>query len=134
MKNNEVYTVYKVVATINGVYTSSDVRGDAMLTYPLEKTVRSETPIFVFTSLIRARRYSSESPILMGTSTTAPIPIERITSRLLAPYFHLMAEEAREFWRYVATHDKPPSHMGMLITTTDQSYVVYDFTPLKEVR
>src|ERR1051326_3913078 len=112
MKNSKVYTVYKVVATINGVYTSSDVRDEAMLIYTPGETIQSKTPIFVFTSFIRARRYSSESPILIGTSTTSPIPIERITSRLLAPYFRLTTEDVLQFWQYVATYDKAPSYMG----------------------
>jgi hypothetical protein len=134
MKNNNstLYTVYKVVTDIDGKYVSSDVRGDAMFTYTIGEQTKSKTPIFVFDKVKRARQYSVRSPILVGTSTTKPTPTEKLTSKLLAPYeFDLTKETVKEFWHYIARDGMPPKHLRRLITIADESYIVYDFTPLE---
>jgi hypothetical protein len=111
------------------VFRSSNMVGEAALTYQIGKETRSDTPIFTFTKWGDALAYAGDfSPVLVGESNTAPYFLRDRVDRVLSVVCRsdLTRDEINTFWSIGSIPVKNPcipSHFPLRTT------VVYDFTP-----
>lgn len=130
------YPVYKVVSDIRAKNTFlSYCDGElCTLTYHLNTTTKSATPIFVFRDYAAAYTYAvghhAPLAILAGITTTLPRPYER---ELILSWTHFAEISIPAFWRdekYMPIDAFRQKYRNVATYSPDGTYLVYDFTPL----
>lgn len=132
--------VYKVVTRTNDprVFLSSDVRPPIALSYVMQETTKSETPIFVFRELMRAVSYwavgggtfagtdeeSWAGDIIVGETSDHPFQIKDVAEIIPYPTFLTSQEQVKAFWR-----EPEKLSWKQAMCSVYNSYGVYHFTP-----
>lgn len=134
-----MYDVYKIATKTkkSNIFRSFVVQNDEYaLTYQLGHQITSESPIFVyykdFNTALTYVATDSDAVVLAGTTTQQPVQLKLPFG--LNIYSTLPKEIVRAFWRdekTLSTDELKRIYAPYLYNFVTQSYVVYDFTPLR---